>query len=311
MRYLVTGGTGLVGGHLIDRLREAGDEVRALVRRPAVAEELRRRGVDSRLGDLADARDLPAAVEGVDVVVHAAGVVQVMGEHRELWAVNVEGTERLLEASARAGLRRFVHLSSVAVYGPAPAPIAEDAPKRPVGPYGQSKWAAEQALWRRHAEGGLPAVALRPCIIYGGRDRHAWPVLERLRRMRVLPLPRGGRRLIDLVHVSDVVDAVMAASTAPEAVGRAYNLTDGERHSIRDILEAYGRIAGRRPAILPIPGPVWGLALRVRSRLRAFDLDFHYAIDAARRDLGYRPRVGLVEGLSRTLREAPLAVAPS
>ena len=295
MRYLVTGATGLVGSHVIDRLLARGDAVRALVRQASAAEELRRRGVEVHCGDLAAAMDLPGAVGGTDVVVHCAGVVQVGGRHRDLWTVNVEATERLLAASAPAGLRRFVHLSSVAVYGRAEAPIGEDSLKQPAGAYGKSKWAAEEALWRYHAGHGLPAVALRPCVIYGGRDRHAWPALSRLARMRVLPLPRGGRRLLDLV------EAVLAAASAPAAAGHAYNVTDGESHSYRDILAAYGLITGRRPSILPVPA--WACALVPRAR--ALDLDLHYAIDAARRDLGYRPRVGLVEGLTGTLRAGP------
>jgi UDP-glucose 4-epimerase len=303
MRALVTGATGLVGGEVIERLLARGDEVRVLVRRPAVADELRRRGIDCRLGDLTDAADLPAVVEGVDVVVHCAGVVQTLGRPDDLWAVNVEGTARLLAASERAGLRRFVHLSSVAVYGHASPPMAEDAPKRPQGRYGKSKWAAEEALWRSHSERGVPVVALRPCAIYGGRDRHAWPILTRLGRARVVPLPSAGHRLIDLVHVSDVVEAVLAAASAPAAVGRAYNITDGESHSYRDLLDAYERITGRRPAILPVPGGLLKLAARIGAmrRLRAFALDLHYAIDAARRDLQYRPRVGLEDGLRLTL----------
>jgi UDP-glucose 4-epimerase len=240
------------------------------------------------------------------------------GEDGNLWRINVEGTKRLATASVRVGVSRFVHVSSVAVYGHAPAPMTEDTPKRPVGEYGRSKWAAEEALWSAHAEHRLPAVAVRPCAIYGGRDRHAWPILSRLGRMRVLPLPRGGRRLLDLVHVSDVVEAVLAAAEREAAVGRAYNVTDGERHTYRDILLAYGHVAGRRPVILPVPPRAFGLALRLGLRMQrgrrfsprvsgriaqagVLDLDVHYAIDAARRDLGYRPRVGLVDGLRRTL----------
>lgn len=316
MRYLVTGATGLVGSHVIDRLVAHGHAVRALVRRATVAEQLRKGGIESRLGDLAAAADLRPVVAGVDVVVHCAAVVQVAGQPRDVWAVNVEGTEGLLAASAEVGVRRFVHLSSVAVYGNARPPVTEDAPKRPAGPYGKSKWAAEEALWRYHADHRLSAVALRPCAIYGGRDRHAWPVLWRLARMRVVPLPRGGTRLLDLVHVSDVVEAVLAAAATPAADGHAYNITDGETHTYRDILRTSGQITGRRPAILPIPPPALALAFWVGSRLpslpqlsagrgmqlaRTLDVDLHYSIDAARRDLGYRPQVGLVEGLSRTL----------
>jgi nucleoside-diphosphate-sugar epimerase len=136
--------------------------------------------------------------------------------------------------------------------------------------------------------------------------------------MRLVPLPRGGRRLLDLVHVSDVVEAVLAAIASPAAVGHAYNITDGESHSYRDILVAYGELTGRRPAVLAVPPCLFrltlklGLALQRGRRLTreasgrvaqagALDLDVHYSIEAARSDLGYRPRVGLREGLRRTL----------
>ena len=309
MRYLVTGATGLVGSHVVDTLLDRGHEVHVLVRQPAIADALRGRGAKATVGDLTDATLLPAVVEGREVVVHCAGVVQTAGDNPQLWPVNVTATERLLEASAAASVGRFVHLSSVAVYGPAPAPIGEDAPKRPRGPYGQSKWAAEEAVWRRHAA-GLPAVALRPCAIYGGRDRHAWPMLSRMGGLPVIALPAGGRRLLDLVHVDDVVDAVLAAAATPEAAGRAYNITDGERHSYRDILTAYGEAAGRRPRILPIPSAALRLAARAGGplgRLGVLDLDVHYSIDAARRDLGFAPRVGLRDGLRRTFREMTAA----
>jgi nucleoside-diphosphate-sugar epimerase len=303
MRYLVTGATGLVGSHVIDQLLERGQGVRALVRQSTAAEALAKRGVEAHLGDLADGADVGALMAGVDVVVHCAAVVQVAaGPPRDIWAA--------------VGLHRFVHLSSVAVYGNPPPPVSEDAAKKPAGPYGKSKWAAEEALWRYHAQRGLPAVALRPCAIYGGQDRHAWPVLWRLARMRVVPLPRGGARLLDLVHVSDVVETVMAAATRPAAPGHAYNVTDGETHSYRDVLLAASQITGRRPVIVSVPPPALAVALWIGSRLpslrrvsagrglqlaRTLDVDLHYSIEAARRDLGYRPRVGLAEGLRRTL----------
>lgn len=318
MRYLVTGATGLVGSEVVDRLLARGDAVRALVFEPSAVEELRRRGVDVRLGDLASDADLTEVVDGMDVVVHCAGVVQMSAVRRDIWAVNVEGTERLLAATARVGSARFVYLSSVAVYGHARAPISEDAPKRPVAAYGESKCAAEEALWRYYAEHRLPVVALRPCPIYGRRDQRFTQALRRIGGMRLLPLPRWGRRLLDLVHVADVAEAAVGAATSPSAVGRAYNITDGERHAIRDILLAHGQITGRRPAIVPVPARavVWAVQLGMWwrqsrgvpgdwsgqvSRARGLDFDAHYAIDAARRDLDYRPRVGLMEGLRDVL----------
>jgi nucleoside-diphosphate-sugar epimerase len=318
VRYLVTGATGLVGGEVVDRLLERGDTVRALVVEPWALDALRARGVEAVPGDLAETTDLHPLVAGTDVIVHCAGVVQMAAARREIWAVNVDGTERLLAAAARAGCSRFVYLSSVAVYGHARAPIAEDAPQRPVGAYGESKRAAEEALWRCHAAHGLPVTALRPCPIYGARDRKITEALRRVARLRVLPLPRAGDRLADLVHVADVADAALLAAVAPGAVGRAYNVTDGERHTYRDILLALEQVTGRRPAIASVPGRAMVFAVQLGMRWRqlrkvpgdwagqlaraqGLDLDAHYAIDAARRDLSYRPRVGLLEGLRRTL----------
>jgi nucleoside-diphosphate-sugar epimerase len=318
MRYLVTGATGFVGSHIVECLVARGDVVRALVPPHESAGPLHERGVEVWVGDLTGSEDLVDAVASADVVVHCAAVVRLAASRRDLWELNVGGTERLLAASAEAGLSRFVYLSSVAVYEYAPPPLTEDAPKRPVGAYGESKWAAERALWRYCAERELPAVALRPCFIYGPRDGHTWPILRRLFQMRIIPMSEGGRRVLDLVYVSDVVDAVLAAATKPAAVGHAYNITDGESHTWRDIVATYGQTTGQGPTILPVPG--WALmlilevALRLRHLMRAssertdrlrqlrlLDLDAHYAIDAACRDLGYTPQVGFAEGLRRTL----------
>ena len=317
MRYLVTGATGLVGSHVVDHLLERGESVRALVFEPEAAEPLRARGVDVHVGDLTRG-ELTPLVNGTDAVLHCAGAVKVMATREQLWSVNVEGTQRLLAAAASLDCTRFVFVSSTSVYGHPPPPVTEDAPKRPVGAYGESKWAAEEALWRYRAEYGLPAVALRPCPIYGPRDQRIAQALVDLGRMRVAPLAGGGRRVVDLVYVTDVAEAVIAAATAPAAIGRAYNLTDGERHTYRDVLVAYEQATGRRPAILPVPGSALVGAMRAliwlrqrrgvpgdwtgqMGRVRGFVLDTHYAIDAARRDLGYAPKVGLTEGVRRTL----------
>jgi nucleoside-diphosphate-sugar epimerase len=321
MRHLVTGATGLVGSHVVDGLLERGETVRALVFEPEAAEALTRRGVEIHLGDLTGSDNLAAATDGAEAIIHCAGAVQVMATRQQLWDVNVKGTERLLAAAASVGLPRFVFISSTSVYGHPPSPVSEDAPKRPVGAYGESKWAAEEVLWRFHADYGLPGVALRPCPIYGPRDKRITQALVDLGRLRVAPLPNRGGRVVDLVYVTDVADAAIAATTAPAAVGHAYNITDGESHSYRDVLLAYEQITGRRPAIVPVPGAaVVGFArllmwLRQKrgvpgdwtgqvARARGFVLDTHYSIEAARRDLGYQPKVGLVEGLRRTL-QAP------
>ncbi len=315
MKFFVTGATGLVGSHVADRLLARGDSVLALVRRPEAAEDLRARGIDISMGDVGDEDRLRAAVEGSEVVVHCAGAVNLAGDRELLWEVNVRGTERLLAASVEARVSRFVHLSSVAVYGPAPVPVSENAPKEPAGAYGASKWEAEKVVQRYEREHGLEAVVLRPCTIYGEGDRHAVQALSRVARLPLIPLPRRGNRLLDLVHAADVADAVLSAATSSTALGKAYNITDGEKHTHREILMALERVTGRRPRILSVPGPAMAAlkalpnllqyaspsAAKRFKRLGAIDLDIHYSIEAARRDLGYQPKVRLEEGLARAL----------
>ncbi len=319
MRYLVTGATGFLGGHLVDRLLEAGHRVRAHVFEPDAAPGLEARGVDVRTGDLIQELDLAPLLEGVDVVAHCAGIAAQRAARKDIWRVNVAGTERLLAACSRATPSRFVYISSVAVYGHATPPVSEEAPKMPVNAYGESKCAAEEALWRCRAETGLSAVALRPCLIYGERDRRLPNFIARMSRLAFLPLPSGGRRMVALVHVEDVVSAILAASTSPRAVGNAYNVTDGERHTYRDVLDELEKITGKRPRIIPIPPSLFSAGLELFLRfarrkdpgrearvdlsksLRVFGLDSLYSIARAREDLGFVPRVGLSEGLARTL----------
>lgn len=327
-QYAVTGATGFLGRNLVQRLLEQQDAVRALVPEESEVEPLRRRGVDVRPGDLNGTRDLANFVEGASVVIHCAGVVDLSSTSAEHWKVNVEGSERLFAACVQAGVPRFVFLSSVGVYGHGNSPIREDAPKRPVGAYGKSKWAAEKSLWTYHADHGLPAVALRPCIVYGPHDQRIWPLVESLCRKRFVPLPDGGKRIVDLVHVADVVDAVLAASRAEAAVGKAYNITDGETHSFRDLVDTFARITDTRPVILPVPGGLLVRAVQAglrwkqlrgiegdwvgqADRVRALAMDLHYAIDAARRDLAFSPRVGIAEGMRRMLCQTVDADAPA
>ena len=311
MRFFVTGATGLVGSHAVDGILAQGHSVRALIRRPRDAEAMRERGIDVAMGDLSDEGVLRASVEDADVVVHSAAAVGAIDDRDLLREVNVEGTKRLLAACVAQNVPRFVHVSSVAVYGYAPPPVREDAPKKPPGAYGASKWEAEQLVERIGRESNLGIVVLRPCAVYGERDRHAQRAFSRIAGLPVVPLARGGSRLFDLVHASDVASAVLAAASSDAALGHAYNITDGASHTHRDILMTLEHVLGRRPWIVSLPGSAftaidtlqnWVQYVNAKGakrlgRLKVLDLDLHYSIEAARRDLRYEPEVRLDEGL--------------
>lgn len=317
MKALVTGATGLVGRAIVDALLAQGHSVQALVRPTARVDDLMLRGVNLIIGDLNNEESLRQATRGVDVVFHCAALLGFGASEADMEWVNVVGTELVLVASRAARVRRFVHLSSVAVYGPHEPPIHEDAALQPTSIYGRTKLAAEEAVWQAGRE-GLPVTVLRPSVIYGPGDRYFLPALLKVMRLPVIPLPDDGDTLVELVYVSDVADAALLAASRQAAIGQAYNLTDGRSTTLRDVVETFGLLTGYAPRIVDISAerlqyiaslahealaPVNPrLAYVLGSNMVAnLGRDTHYDLRKAERDLGYAPRVGLYEGLRRAL----------
>lgn len=319
VRALVTGATGLVGMHLVRRLREEGWRVRALVRPTSRTALLRELGVQLVVGDLSHRARLRAACKGVEVVFHCAARPPLGGTREEFFRDNVQGTINVLDACVEAGVERLVHVSTVDVYGYVHHDGADErTPFRPDGLYSQSKIEAEHAVVRAYEEEGLPCVILRPCLIYGPHDRHLIPgVLELLSR-RWTPLIAGGRVLLDVVYAGDVAEALVLAARSREAIGQAYNITDGARRTLRETVEVFARTLGKSPRFLTVPYGLgyglaravsaWGhlLSVPVPSFLRwevvkAMGHHRHFDISKAREDLGYEPKTSLEEGLRQTL----------
>jgi nucleoside-diphosphate-sugar epimerase len=307
----------MVGSHLVERLLERRDAVRALVRNLSRAEHLMDLGVEVVRGDLCEPASLRQAMGEIEVVYHCAARVALpyQGDRAEIFKTNVEGTSHLLEASVQAGVRRFVFVSSVAVYGNVDEePISEDHPTSPNGHYAESKLLAERLVREYHGSQGLEAVILRPCVIYGPRDHNFLPqIFETLLQHR-FPLVDGGRHLLDMVYVTDVAEALVLAGTKREANGQIYNVTDGETHYIRELVELFGRVLKRAPRTVNVPYPIaYGFAALsyAWSRLRRPSEDpiirpagvrtmarpHHYDISKIKEELGYQPKVKLEEGL--------------
>lgn len=320
-KALVTGATGLVGSHLVRRLLEQGHGVRALVRDPRRIGHPKTGGLELVRGNLHDPGSLERAAHEIDVVYHCAArvVLPYQGDRPEILKTNVEGTGNLLEACARAGVRRFVFVSSVAVYGDTDCEVvSEDHPLVPNGPYSESKVLAEKLIREYQGHRGLETAILRPCVIYGPGDDNFLPqFFEFLPRQR-FPLVNGGRQPLDMVYVTDVVEALILAGTREEAVGQAYNVTDGERHTIRELVAVFGEITHRPLRTLDVPYSLaYGFAtlsyawskLRRSSEeplispagVRALVHPHHYDISKIHRQLGYEPKVKLDEGLRRAV----------
>jgi UDP-glucose-4-epimerase GalE len=268
VKVAVTGGAGYIGSHAVRELVRAGHAV-------TVLDDLshgHRAAVDpaARLveGDLGDARALDDALAGAEAVVHFAGLLSVEESVREpaaYYRTNVVKGLALLEAMARAGVPRMVFSSTCATYGnPVRVPMDEDHPQRPINPYGATKLAFERALSDHAHAGGPAAVALRyfnaaGCHPDGGLGEDHRPEIHLIPRAVAAALGTAPALLVngddyetpdgtcvrDYIHVQDLARAHVAALAGTGAPFRAYNVGTGRGHSVRAVLDAVGRVAGR------------------------------------------------------------------
>ncbi|ODS59504.1 MAG: hypothetical protein ABS36_00805 [Acidobacteria bacterium SCN 69-37] len=317
MRVLVTGVTGFTGGHLARYLIGAGDTVRVLARQPdRVPADLRGR-VEIVVGDLTRADDLRRAATGCEVVYNIAALYREAGLPAETYrAVNARAVATLIEVAADAGVRRVVHCSTVGVHGDVEHPPAnEDAPLRPGDIYQETKVEGERLAREAAARTGLEVVIARPTGIYGPGDRRLFKMFGQIARGRFVMLG-SGTNYYHLTYVEDLCAGFRLCGTVPGVAGRTYILGGGEVTTLADLVRVTSEIAGRSrgPVRLPV-WPVWlvGAACEMicapfgltppiyRRRVDFFRKSRAFDIDRARRELGYAPRVGVREGITRTL----------
>ena len=317
---LVTGASGLVGRHLVERLRADGWQVRALVRDASRAGALRLAGAELVVGDTLEPAGFARAAQRCDVLFHAAAAVTPDGGWEAFRRPNVDGTRHAIAAAASAGAR-LVHVSSVAVYGGAEryasgaGATTEESPLAPLDAsafYARSKRESERLVLDAHATGELWATAVRPAVIYGRYDRQFVPRLARLLRHGIAPLLGSGRSTLAVVHAANVADGMARAATCDRAGGRAYNLANDYDVAVADFFRLAAEGMGVRLRLLPVPLPIARGALRalagvVPRRFRAalgssFDFltrDNPFSSERARRELGWdppvRPEAGVVD----------------
>jgi nucleoside-diphosphate-sugar epimerase len=243
-------------------------------------------------------------LRGIDCVVHLAGRAHVTGDPASFRRINTAGTLRLAEAAQRGGVARFVFLSSVKVNGETTTarPFRDDDTPQPAGPYGESKWAAEQALAQLAAAGRMEVVILRPPLIYGPGVKANMLALLRLCR-RGVPLPFGAidnRR--SLLYLGNLVDAIRRVVEAPAQPGcRTYLLRDGEDLSTATLVRALAAGLGRPARLLPIPPRFLAAALALAGKSAAGErLLGSLTVDDSRfrADFGWRPPYSVEAGIA-------------
>jgi 2-alkyl-3-oxoalkanoate reductase len=337
MTVLVTGAGGFLGSHITELLVEAGERARVLLRPGESIPEVAESDVDIHWGDLGDRAALEAALSGVDRVLHCAARTGPWGPEREYERTNLRGLETLLRTALAAGVRRFVHVSSITVHGNDVRGLAdESAPFREEpNPYSRSKVAGERLLERVTREQGAPVTIVRPGWIYGPRDRASFARIARMIETGRMTMVGGGDNRLPLIYVRDVALGVLLASEAPQAEGRSYLLVNDEPVTRKDFI---GAIAAELDAPVPTRRVPYRLALNLatagealarlartrrpppvmRYGIQLLGGENRFVITRARKELGFEPLVDLAEGVRRSVEwyrrsheEAGLAMVPA
>ncbi len=321
MKTLVTGGGGFLGGAIVRRLVERGDTVRSLAR--GDYPELRALGVETIQGDVADRDAVLRAVEGCDVVFHVAAKAGFWGPREEFFKANVVGTRNVVEACQIRGVGRLVFTSSPSVvHGGGDLEGVNESlpyPDHYDAPYPETKAEAERIVLGKN-KADFSTVALRPHLIWGPGDNHLIPRI--VARAKAGKLRRIGNRtnLVDSTYIDNAATAHLLAADrlAPGSplAGRAYFLSQGDPWPLWELINGILRAAGVPPVTRSVPSAVARLAgavfetthrtfrlsgepMMTRFLVQQLSTSHWYNIEAARRDLDYKPTISIDEGLRR------------
>jgi nucleoside-diphosphate-sugar epimerase len=320
MTVLVTGATGLLGSHLIDLLVERGQRPRVLVQPGNDATGFAGSEVDLHFGDLKDSEVLKAVVKDVEIVLHCAARTGPWGPADEYQSTNVDGLESLVQAARSAGVRRFVHVSSITVHGNDVRGVADETfPLRTEpNPYSRSKVEGERLLQRLIEDEGVPVTIVRPGWIYGPRDVASFARFATMIRDGRMVIIGSGANHVPLIYVGDVAHGVLQAAEADGAVGKSYLLVSDESVTQRDYLCAIAAELGVPAPTRHIPYPValvlgagfeFGARLARRRQppsvtrfgIKLLGGENQFTIERARRELGFVPQVHMSEGVKRSV----------
>jgi nucleoside-diphosphate-sugar epimerase len=320
---LVTGATGAVGPRIVQTLHDAGYHIRTLSL-DSIQLGILPGQVEILTGDVTDSSAVQSAMEGVEAVIHLAALLHITNPPptpREKYErINFAGTATVLKAAIEAGVKRLVFSSTIAVYGNSNGQIlTEESPTHPKTFYSETKLAAERIVLAARRKDGCPlGVVLRFAAIYGPRIRGNYQrLVQALAHRRFVPVGDGSNRRT-LIYDRDVAKAALLAVQHPNTAGKVYNVSDGQFHTLNDIINAICQALGRTPPRLSIPvGPARFMAGLIEDTFRLVgrkssigrDTIEKYAEDIAvssqriQNELGFKPQYDLESGWRETVQE--------
>ncbi len=316
MKILVTGGTGFTGRHLCKRLISNGLPVRALVRDLKRANELKKWGVELILGDIRDQNSLERATLGVDLIYNIAAVYRKQNAtRRELWETNFQGTKNLLDAAIDAGVKRFVHCSTVGVHGHIVSPPGdENSPYAPGDSYQQSKAEGERIVNQYMKEHKIPIVIFRPCGIYGPGDLRFLKLFKAIKRGMFLIIG-SGEVYYHMIFINDLIEGILLCGSKKEAIGNVYILGGETYVTINQLVKIIAEVLDVNVPRFHIPFTLTYFAgilcefickpLGINPPLYRRRVDFFrknraFDISKAKHSLGFQPKTDLKTGIRKT-----------
>ena len=319
-KIFITGVNGFIGSHIAERFIQAGHQVCGLVRKTSDLKLIEHLGLELYYGDISEQHSFEDALQGVEMVVHVAGFASDWGEWEKFRRINIEGTQNVARAAQVKGVKRFVHISTVALHGfPNKRNMDESTPfAQTKFAYCESKKVAEQWLFDFAQKSPMEITAIRPGNVFGPRD-HTFieKYLEVIEQGKAAYID-GGRHWTCPVYIDNLVDGVMLAALSEQAPGQAFIITDGLDINWKTFTEKFAAALGAKRPRLSIPfGLGYALAfvmellykilrikqapLLTRYRISNGGRDYHFSIEKAKRMLGYEPKVPFDEAVLRTV----------
>ncbi len=318
MKVLITGATGFLGGKLAQRLHSMGYRVTAVGRNKAKGMMLEDQGIRFIQVDLSDAQAIMSLCKGQDYVFHSAALSSPWGKYQDFYSANVAGTRNLIAGCEQHQIKRLIHVSTPSIYFDFTDRYnikeTDPLPEKPINHYAATKLLAEKEI-ETAFKNGLAVISIRPRALFGPDDTALFPRLLKANDTVGIPIVDGASALVDITYVENVVDALILCMTAPQnALGKKYNITNGEPLALIYIFEEIFRKLGKTMHRRNIS---YKNALRIAKMTEVISSTLLFGkepvitcysigvlaksqtlnIEAAKKDLGYTPRISIAEGL--------------
>ncbi|MFH1785018.1 MAG: NAD(P)-dependent oxidoreductase [Candidatus Micrarchaeota archaeon] len=312
MRLLITGATGFIGNALVRELINKRYKVRIFTR----TSRFKIDSIDAIVGDITDLDSCKKACEGIDVVIHCAGVLGGWGiANQKFWDVNVNGTENMLKAASEAKVKKFIHISSCGVFGPMEdEQIAnENCPYNPTNIYEKTKIEGEKIVLKYAKK--IPIIIIRPDFVYGPGDLHLLKLFKTVKERRFVFF-NDGKSKLHPTYINDLVVSILSATKSKKAVGETFNIAGPRPVTVKEFITTMAKALGVGPPTLSIPSPIpeiagfvldnsWGLVAKpplTLSQVKYLTKNRTTNWEKAKKILRYKPKTDVVTGMRNTVK---------